>query len=138
MSYWAGMGTIIKMGATTITQATSITPPALEMGNVETTHLTSSARENLATIIDPGTASFNIEYDPAVASHAALYAAFLAKTVAAWDVVIADGDATVTIEFNAHIETFGIEELTVDSVTVIPVTLRISGLPTITYDDGVA
>lgn len=135
MAYVPGYGTIIQVDiastATTIPQATSITPPALEMGNVETTHLTSAARENMATIIDPGTASFNIEYDPANTVHGQLYTYFLAGTTCAWTILLPDaGDCT--IEFNGHIETFGIEELTVDSVAVIPITIRISGLPTIT------
>ena len=50
MAYIIGKGTLLQYDNgsdyVTITQVTSVTPPALEMGSVETTNLSSTAREN--------------------------------------------------------------------------------------------
>jgi hypothetical protein len=136
MAYWCGKGTTIKHGSTTLAQVVSITPPAVELGNVETTHLTSTARENKGTIVDPGEASFSLEWDPANSGHQALWTAFQAGTTESWTITIMSGAATVEIDFDGHIQNFGVDELSVDSVAVIPVTIKISALPTITYDSG--
>lgn len=114
---------------TAIPQAKDVTPPQLELGTVETTHLLSDAREFMPTIHDGGECNFNLEYDPANAQHAALFTSWSNKTVETWRITFSD---TTTIIFTGFLTTFGIDQLTVDSVVMVPCTIRITGLPTIT------
>lgn len=134
MAYQVGAGTVLKRRTvaspatfTAITQVKDITPPSLELGTVETTHLTSDAREFMPTIHDGGEVSFNLEYDPADAQHIALYDSWAAKTVEVWKIELGDGDTV--IDFSGFITKFGIDQMTVDSVNTIPVTIRTTGLP---------
>jgi hypothetical protein len=135
MAYVIGKGTLLKVDIsstlTTIPQVVSVTPPSLEMGNVETTHLTSTARENKATIPDPGEVSFSLEWDPANTVHQQLWTYFQAGTTVNWTITMSDAGNCV-IDFDGHIQNFGVDELSVDSVAVIPVTIKLSGMPTIT------
>lgn len=135
MAYVIGKGALLKLSIssvfTTVPQCKSITPPQIEMGTVETTHLTSSMREHMATINDPGECSFEIEYDPANTVHQALWASAQAGTVESWKITLSDAGAA-DITFSAHIQKFGISQMAVDSVVMIPVTLKVSGAVTIT------
>jgi hypothetical protein len=58
---------------TEITQLISVTPPSLEVPEVETTVLSDTAKSfRPGKITGPGEFAFRIMYDPAVASHTAL------------------------------------------------------------------
>ncbi len=135
MAYLIGAGTVLSrrtatspVAYTAITQVKDITPPPLEMGTVETTHLASSAREFMATIPDGGEVTFNLEYDPADTQHIALYTSFGAKTIETWRIDL-PGTA-VNIDFTGFITKFGIDQVSVDTVNTIPCTIRVTGLPT--------
>ena len=138
MAYIIGAGTTLSRlttpspaAYTAIPQVREITPPALEMGTAETTHLTSSAREHVATIPDPGEVSFTLEWDPDNAQHAALWTSFGAKTMETWRITMTDTTPT-KIDFQGIIKNFGVDNLDVDAVATIPVTIQVSGMPTIT------
>jgi hypothetical protein len=138
MAYIIGAGTTLgrrtALGPpvvyTTVPQVKEITPPALEMGTAEATHLTSSAREHVATIADPGEVSFTLQWDPDNAQHAALWTSFQAKTLENWRITMTDTTPT-TITFDGIIKNFGIDTLDVEALAAIPVTIQVSGLPTI-------
>jgi hypothetical protein len=139
MAYIIGAGTTVARLTTppstytTITQVKEVTPPALEMGTAEATHLTSTAREHVATILDPGEVSFSILWDPDDATHLDLWTTFQAKTVSGWKITIVDATATdTTITFDGLIKNFGIDTLDVEAIAMIPVTIQVSGLPVIT------
>lgn len=138
MAYLVGAGVTLSRRTTAspaaytaISQVKDVTPPQLELGTVETTHLLSAAREFMPTIHDGGEVSFNLEFDPADAQHMALDTSWRAKTVETWRITMDDEDGTL-IDFTGFITTFGIDQLTVDSVVMIPCAIRITGLPTIT------
>lgn len=134
MAFACGKGTVIQIEDTTfktIPQTVSITPPTVEMGSVETTHMASTARNHKSTIVDSGEVSFQLEYDPADVLHVLLWTKFQAGTVENWKIILTDTGAT-EVDFSAFVMNFGIEELTVDNLAVVPVTLKIDGAVTIT------
>lgn len=135
MAYLIGAGVqfMVEIASvyTQVPQAKDITPPQLELGTVETTHLLSAAREFMPTIHDGGECSFNLEWDPADAVHAQLFEYFSEKAIVNWRIIMADAGAA-QVNFSGFLTTFGVDQLTVDSVVMIPCSIRITGLPTIT------
>jgi hypothetical protein len=136
MAYLIGAGTklYVEISASMelIPQVREVTPPALEMGTAETTHLLSSAREHVATIPDPGEVSFTLEWDPDDATHEQLWDYFTGKTMCSWKIQFINSPSPTTIEFDGLIKNFGIDNLDVDAVATIPVTIQVSGMPVIT------
>lgn len=141
MAYTRGKGTVLQAKDatagtlpntyTSITQAKSVTPPPMEFGVVETTHLLSTARERIVTIIDPGKMSFMLEFDPANAVHIQLYSAFNAATSVDWKITLAD-PGVCDVTFSGFITKFGLEQIQVDSVVTIPVEVQVTGSVTYT------
>jgi hypothetical protein len=134
MAYTPGKGTLLKLkissSYTSLGQVTKITPPSMEMGTVETTTITSASRSFLATIIDGGEVGFTIEWDATDTTHAALLTAFNAGTLSDFEVLFNDGGTTV--QFFAIVTKFPWDEIDVESVVTIPITLKISGDVTVT------
>jgi hypothetical protein len=133
MAYLIGKGTVLQvLNGTfqTVTQVKQLTPPQLEMGTTEVTHLGSSMRERVATINDPGEASFMLEFDPANTQHQYLITNALTGAQLSWKIILSNTTSTIT--FSACIKKWGIGELQADNVATIPVTLQINGLVTVT------
>ena len=135
MTYAPGAGTLLKMKIatvyTTVAQITKLTPPSSEMGTVETTIISDSAKTFLATIRDSGEVTFTVEWDSADATHAALWTAHRAGTLTDFEVLFADVGAT-TVEFHAIVTKFPWDEISNEIVVTIPITLKLSGDITIT------
>ena len=130
MTYVPGKGTELKLSIasiyTGISQVQKITPPSGEMGTVETTHLLSSAKEYMSTILDGGELTFTIEWDPSDATHQELWSAFKSGATRSWQTVFNDaGNATVA--HDGIITGFPWDEADVESVITIPITIKISG-----------
>ena len=135
MAYTPGKGSLLQLSIsasfTTVAQITKFTPPASEMGTVETTIITDAAKTFMATILDSGEANFTIEWDPANATHAELWRIHQSGELASWKIIFNDAGACVAT-FSAILTKFPIDEVDVESVVQIPVTLRVSGTITIT------
>ncbi|MBS0207508.1 MAG: hypothetical protein JSS27_01005 [Planctomycetes bacterium] len=69
---------------TKILQVISIEPPALNMGEAESTALDSTAEEATPTIVKNDDLSLKIFYDPSQTTHAALTTACAAGTILFW------------------------------------------------------
>jgi len=130
-----GFGTILKANIssvyTTVPQVMNVTPPSIEMQDIETTHLTSTVVERCPTIIDPGTAKFDLEFDPSNAVHMQLWTWAQAGTVAEWKVILSDSGAC-EIYFKGFIKSFGIDQIDVKSIVKIPVTIQVTETLSIT------
>lgn len=130
-----GIGTILQVQIsavyTAIPQVMNVTPPQIEMGDVETTHLGSTGRERCATIIDPGTVKFDLEFNPANSVHMQLWTFAQAGTEVNWKVILPDSGAC-EVGFVGFIKNFGVDAIEVGGVVKIPVTVQVTGLPTIT------
>ncbi len=135
MAYTPGKGTELKLSIasvfTALAAVVNVTPPSMEMGTVETTHLASTWREFLSTIPDGGEVAFTIEYDPGATTHASLWTAFQGGALEGWQVVFNDaGDAVVA--FSGILTKFNFDEVAVDNVVTASLTVKISGAVTIT------
>jgi hypothetical protein len=135
MAYVCGKGVTIENNGTAsyvaVAQVTSITPPSMEVGTIEVTHLTSTMREHKASIAEPGEASFTIEWDPENATHAQLWTDFQAGNTLGWKIIFVNAGSS-EITFNGFITSFPIQELTVDSVAIATINIKIDGSVTIT------
>ncbi len=100
------------------------------MGTVETTTLADEVKTFLATIRDSGEAQFTIEWDPAI--HAGLWTAHQngVKTppdvLYEWEIAFRDENDT-TATFEGILTKFPWDEIDVESVVTIPITIKISG-----------
>lgn len=137
MGYTPGKGTTVGVdwaGGTsfsTIAQVTSIKPPGVENPPVETTHLTSTWRERIATIPDGGELTFTVEYDPADSGHQALLTNCALGTIGNWKVTLTDaGDAEVT--HLGLLTKFEPQDLQVDNIFLYDATVQVTGAVTIT------
>ena len=135
MANTPGKGTIVKISIaetpTAIAQLVGVTPPQMEMGTTETTHLTSSAREFIANILDGGTVDLTINYDSADASHAAILSQFKAGTLAVFSIEFNDAGDT-TVGFSGVMTNHNWGEATVESLVTLTVTIKVSGDVTVT------
>lgn len=135
MTYAPGQGTLLKLyyssAYNTVAQVTKLTPPSSEMGTVETTIITDSVRTFLATIRDSGEAQFTIEWDSADASHAQLWTVHRSGALSDWKITFNDvGDTDAT--FSGILTKFPWDEVDVESVITIPITIKVSGDITVT------
>lgn len=64
---------------------------------IETTDLESSSRTYVAGLASPGTASFEIQFDPSSAAHTALHALYTAGTTCEWALGWSDGTTVPTV-----------------------------------------
>lgn len=135
MAFTPGKGTQLQLSIasvyTAIAQVVGITPPSMDMGTTETTHLLSTWREFIGTIPDGGEIQFTVEYDAANATHAAIWAKFVVGAIELWKVVFTDlGNAEVG--FSGIITGFHFDEVVIDNVATVQITVKISGAVTIT------
>ena len=64
----------------TLVNVTSISGPTSERGEIDTTDLSSTARENISALIDHGTIDVSLMWDERDTTHAAVRALFDADT----------------------------------------------------------
>lgn len=137
MAFTPGKGTTISVttaGSTTfvaVAQVTAITPPPMEMGEVEVTSLGDTWRQFIPTILNGGEPTFTVEWDPAAASHVELLGTFTTGGTRTFRIGFKD-TGTAQCDFAAFIKAFQIQEVTVDNVAVANLTLRSTSAITIT------
>lgn len=116
------------------------------LDQIETTCLSASARTYLAGLATPGSASFQINFDPADASHTRLHELKVAGTTLNWAVGISDGTTTPTVDtdgdfvlastrswiaFSGFMNSYPFS-FPINAVITSTVGIQISGEPTIT------
>jgi hypothetical protein len=137
----SSFGTQLKIGDgqgteafTTIAEVMDISGPSLSQGTQEVTPQTAPnrARVFIATLLDGGEVSFDINYEPAGATHdqtTGLIKDMTDGTLRNFQTVFPDA-ATTTWSFAAFITGFE-PSAPVDGALTASVTFKISGLPTI-------
>lgn len=127
-----GFGTLLKHSTdgtaayTTLAEVTEISGPTMEVGTVETTHLSSTTREFLPTIPDGGEITFDIEYDSDDTSHQILTGLMTTPAIAYWQVVMSDGTAA-NFSFAGILTGFEPGGFTVDDVVTASCSIKVTG-----------
>jgi hypothetical protein len=131
-----GYGTRLYYGVpnaatTELEGITELTPPAIEVAEVETSHMTTADRTRTfkGGWRDPGSVSGKMHFDPS------RYSALLALVGEAkgFKVELADGSM---IEFNGFIKSVG-NPIDREGLVSVEFTIRVSGKPTFTAGAGV-
>lgn len=130
----------------TVGCVTSIDGIDTTLDQIETTCLESAARTYMAGLATPGSASFQINFDPADASHVRLHALKVAGTTLPWAVGFSDGSAAPTvdtsgdfilptsrswIDFDGFMNSYPFS-FPINAVVTSTVGIQISGEPTVT------
>lgn len=138
-----GKGTILRLSAAAdtsevvITQVVSLSPPSLTMGIVETTDLSSTARDYESTILGGNSFSATVNWDPDAASHdTTLWTVFQAGTKYFAEIELPNNTAGAGtkkfINFQGIITDFDPSSaITVDGIYQLTFTMQVCGLPTI-------
>lgn len=141
MTAIASFGTLLKIGDgataeafTTIAEVMDISGPSQTLATAETTSQTSAnkARTFIGTVLDGGEVTFDINYEPAGATHdqtTGLIKDQTDMTVRNFELVFPDA-GTTTWSFAALVTNFE-PTAPVDGALTASVTLKISGLPSI-------
>jgi hypothetical protein len=119
---------------TTIAEVTNITGPSLSRSVVESTHMasTSGFREFIATIVDGGDVTFDLNFLPADDTQDWIYGLIHdinTGTIAALRIIWTDG-ATTTWNFNAWITRLN-PSAPVEGKLSASLTVKLSGVPTL-------
>lgn len=135
MAKYAGYGTILERGSTTIAQVTSISGPglSLDVEDVTTHDSTAAWEEVVATILRSGEITLDIVYDPAAATHSAtaggLIADMVARTAQTYSLIFTD---TANTEWTFSAFVIGFEpDAPHDGALTASVTMKITGQPTL-------
>ena len=138
-----GYGALLKRGDggspevfTTVAEITSISPPSLDIPEVEVTHFESpnGFREYIPGLKDAGEFSFEINYVPNDATQNAstgIMANFLARTTLNWKIEFPQFSGTPTWAFPGYIKAFE-PNVPVDDKITATITVRVTSAPTIT------
>lgn len=126
-------GTVLKIGDgatptegfTAIAEIKDIKGPSASVGTEEVTHQGSSAAEFVATVLDNGEVTFDVNLDPTDTTHAALYDGMEAKELTHFQLILTDDGAT-QYNFAAYITKFE-RDMKVKGVLGASITLKISG-----------
>lgn len=115
---------------TEIQRVRELTPPAIAVDEVETSHLTTPDKTKTfkGGWTDPGSLSGQCEYD---ASQYALLLSLAGESVG-WKVELSDG---ATVEFNGFVREVG-QPIDREGLVLVDFTIRVSGLPSFTPPSG--
>lgn len=131
MTEFIGAGTTLAISATAIGQVFNIGLDGWAVGEVETTDLGDSWKTFLPTIPEGGTVSFDLHYDPGVASIASVTTLMTTPSVVPFTLTLNDtGDATYA--FNGFFTEFSLSGIEVEGVMSAACSIRITGPITIT------
>ncbi len=132
---YKALGTLLKHSGTTIKEVCDISGPAMKAGTIDTTSHDSTGgwREFVTTLKEGGEVTFQINYDPAHATHknaaGGLLKAFNDGTLEAFSVTFTDIAGSVW-SFNAYVTGF-VPKMPVEGKLSADVTLLISGAVTL-------
>lgn len=126
----AGYGTLLKRNGTTIAECRNISGPNITLGTVDATHQTSTGavREYIATLLDSGEITFEVNFLPTDATHsfaAGLGNDMTARTFQAFSLVLTDA-GLMTATFSAYVTSFALTA-PLDGKLTANFTLKISG-----------
>ena len=118
-------GTEIRVDGTAIAECVDFDGPNTTRGEIDITHLKSTAREYKAALQDRGQFTFNCNLVPSDSGQRKIWAGLANPNALSFTVQYSDDDTT-TLNFDALVQNFSISGAT-DSVVRGAVTLRITG-----------
>lgn len=130
-----GKGATLAIGANSIGQLVSVGGPSMEVGTVESTDLSSSARTFVSTITDGGEVSFTINYDSTDTEHAAIDTLMATPSDSqAWTITLNDsgGSSGTTIAFTGICTNWELAGIEVDGLVQAECSVKVSGAVTVT------
>lgn len=130
MAHYKGLGTTFSINAITIGQIVGITPPAVQRGEVETTDLDDTWRNYLPTILGAEPATLLVNWDPDATvnvEHDDLWTHVGTGTTYTCKITMPSGPTADVFTFSAFISRVEWQEVTVDAVWQLAVTLRTTG-----------
>lgn len=113
-----------------VLQVLGIDPPTSERSQRETTDLDATARTFRSGLIDHQDMTLRLEWDEALASHAALNTFFDNNTEKTWRITVTDPSPNRTYTFNGSITRVDLDELGVDGIQTATVVVKPSGAVT--------
>lgn len=131
MAKYSAFGTELKKGATSIAQVSAISGPGLSLDTEDVTSHDSEDgwEEVVGTILRSGEISLDLVFDPAEATHVALWTDMESREANTYSLVFPD-DANTTWAFSALVTGFEPDEPH-DGALTASVTLKITGKPTL-------
>lgn len=117
-----------------VVEVLSISGPDMENEAIDVTNqdTTGRVREFIGGLVNPGTLTFDINYQPAIATHGnatdGLFSVFSAGSTRQWDLIFTDTTNT-TYRFNAFIQNF-VPDASVENQLTASITLKLTSKPT--------
>ena len=128
MAYLAGETATLEVGATSttsaVTQVTDISFSGFTQDSVDTFHLGSTSKTSRAGLVDFGTLSFNLYYDPADTNHILLEDSSSDKATVYFEVAV----GTRTWTGSGYVTSFGGEGMAVEENVATPVEIKINAI----------
>ena len=128
--HYAG-GTTSPYTYTIVTGVTDINLGGIQASEIDTTDLSSTAMENVAGLVDYGSASIGINIDLDQASHTELVARAASGLITRWKITFTDSSPKKTATFNAWVKALPLQG-SANGIVKSTMELRITGAVTIT------
>jgi len=137
MSDIAGHGTTFKFGpstaSVTLVDVVSIANLSASVGTRDTTVLGAAIKTSAPTLLEPGELPMTIRFDPAVTSHASVFALLSSKALQVCELGLASGS---TCAFSAFITSFSLEGMATEEGITASVTWKVNTTMTWTTPGG--
>ncbi|MDR6883114.1 phage tail tube protein [Bacillus sp. 3255] len=133
MTVYRALGTLMKIGANSIAQVTSITPPVMTAETIDATHLASSGgyRESIPGFKEAGEVSVVGFFDPSdLQGQMALYNAFQSGTIDTYTILFPSA-LGASWTFTGGVTGFKTTGVEVDGAIGFEATIKISGAPSL-------
>lgn len=116
-----------------VTQLISMSGPNTAIADIDTTLLASTAKTFVPSIPDNGEVTFQVFSVPGDAVYVVLQGLSQNPEVDSWEITLPDGTtAGSTVTFSGYIKTFGQSGYAIDDKPVSDLTLKVTGLVTLT------
>jgi predicted secreted protein len=131
MSGYFGNGGVMKIGSTTVSEVTNISPPGFSADAIDTTTHNNSTRfrEFVKGLIDPGEVSIEGNFN--YTDYATVYAAMATTSLQSITITVPTSPSTTTFVCNGILTALEVADPHDDKVS-FNATAKISGKPTIT------
>lgn len=111
---------------TEVSCPTNINESGIQRNEIDVTCLSDSAKQFAPGLPDYGNVSFEINWNPDTASHAALFGLIESGDVREWKITFNDTAPATAVHFDGYISSWQ-RTTAVDSVVKVTVTVRVTG-----------
>jgi len=117
---------------TAVAQIKSIKPPAMSFSTEDTTTLSDSATAKSGGILDSGTISVELFYDPTDSSHVSLKTAFETGSTYSHKIYFGASGSEKTWAFDGHFTKFELSPLERSAYQMLSIEVDVTGLVSVT------